>query len=40
MIYYAFNPHITYDIIVPRGEVLNGDFLVGYLAEKTGKLYK
>lgn len=20
MIYYAFNPHITYDIIVPRGE--------------------
>ena len=26
MIYYALNPHITYDVIVPRGEGYTGGF--------------
>ena len=38
MIYYAMNPHITYNLIVPKGgKAQSGGFLVGYSEQKTGK---
>ena len=38
MIYYAFNPHIEYNIIVPKGDHAKWGFFGWIFGEKTGRL--